>query len=367
MTKDAASNNLAGKDFESTVLRALAKISYANTSLDHVLARAPKLTENDGGTELELVFKVPVDHFSEAIVEWCRGCLSEAGVELSALVVDTFIPKGPALNYGNAVNGVKNIIAVSSGKGGVGKSTTAVNLALALAKEGANVGVLDADIYGPSQPAMLGVEGQRPEVLDGKRILPIRSLGLQLISMGNLVNENTPMVWRGPMVSGALQQLLLNTDWDNVDYLIIDMPPGTGDIPLTLSQKVPVTGSVIVTTPQDIALLDAKKGIEMFNKVNIPVFGVVENMAVHHCSKCGHEEHIFGEGGGQQLAAEYGVPVLGSLPLALNIREQTDQGRPPVFAEPESSASKSYVEIARKLTVAVANAADTVMPEITIS
>lgn len=261
-----------------------------------------------------------------------------------------------AMNQGavhpQAIPHVKNIIAVASGKGGVGKSTTAVNLALAMAAEGARVGILDADIYGPSQPQMLGVGQRRPEVVgeQGKQqMLPINAYGIQSISMGYLVTEDTPMLWRGPMATGALQQLLMQTRWDNLDYLIIDMPPGTGDIQITLAQKVPVTGAVIVTTPQDIALLDAKKGIEMFRKVNVPILGVVENMAIHTCSSCGHEEHIFGEGGGERIARDYQTELLGSLPLDLSIRADADRGKPSVAADPESAISQKYRAIARKL------------------
>ncbi|WP_075186086.1 iron-sulfur cluster carrier protein ApbC [Teredinibacter haidensis] len=253
----------------------------------------------------------------------------------------------------SSVPGVKNIVAVASGKGGVGKSTTTVNIALALALAGAKVGVLDADIYGPSQPQMLGVADKRPEMHGPNMIEPIDALGLKMISMGNLVTDKTPMVWRGPMVSGALQQLLQSTHWDDIDYLVIDMPPGTGDIQLTLSQAVPVSGSVIVTTPQDIALLDARKGIEMFTKVNIPVFGIVENMSTHICSNCGHAEAIFGEAGGEALADEYGVSVLGRLPLTLAIREQTDAGTPPVVADPDSAVSKEYRSIASHVALAL--------------
>jgi len=244
---------------------------------------------------------------------------------------------------------VRNILAVASGKGGVGKSTTAVNLALALAADGARVGILDADIYGPSLPTMLGVPaGTQPEIHQQNFFLPIQALGLQSMSMGYLANDKTPMVWRGPMASGALQQLLKQTIWNELDYLVVDMPPGTGDIQLTLAQQVPVSGAVIVTTPQDIALLDAKKGVEMFRKVNVPVLGVVENMAIHICSNCGHREHIFGEGGGERIAAEYGVSVLGSLPLSLSIREQADGGKPTVAADPEGEIAAIYREIARQ-------------------
>lgn len=248
------------------------------------------------------------------------------------------------------VPGVKNIIAVASGKGGVGKSTTSVNLALALQAEGARVGILDADIYGPSIGMMLGVpEGQRPETRENKYFVPIRVHGLQANSMAFVVTEKTPMIWRGPMVSGAVLQLLQQTLWDEVDYLVVDMPPGTGDIQLTLAQKVPVTGAVIVTTPQDIALLDARKGIEMFRKVNIPVLGVVENMSVHICSHCGHEEPLFGEGGGERIAEEYQTELLGQLPLHRTIREQTDSGSPSVVAEPDSEVARRYRDIARRV------------------
>ena len=254
---------------------------------------------------------------------------------------------------------IKHIIAVASGKGGVGKSTTAVNLALALDREGARVGLLDADIYGPSQGMMLGVpEGRRPEIVsrpgkpggeDDRFFVPIKAHGIQAMSMSFLVTEKTPMVWRGPMVSGALQQLLGQTLWDELDYLIVDMPPGTGDIQLTLSQRVPVAGAVIVTTPQDIALLDARKGIEMFRKVKVPVLGVVENMSLHTCSKCGHSEPVFGEGGGERIAAEYDTRVLGRLPLSMGIREQVDGGRPSVVAEPDGEVATTFRTMARQV------------------
>ncbi len=248
---------------------------------------------------------------------------------------------------------VKNIIAVASGKGGVGKSTTAVNLALALADEGASVGMLDADIYGPSQPTMLGISG-RPHSADGKSMEPMTGHGIQAMSIGFLIEQDTPMVWRGPMVTQALEQLLKQTDWRDLDYLVIDMPPGTGDIHLTLSQKIPVTGAVIVTTPQDIALLDARKGLKMFEKVGVPILGIVENMAMHRCTNCGHVEHIFGHGGGEKMAAEYGVEYLGGLPLDIRIREQADSGRPTMVAEPQSDLADRYREIARRVAVQVA-------------
>ncbi|MFA7903246.1 iron-sulfur cluster carrier protein ApbC [Pseudomonas aeruginosa] len=265
---------------------------------------------------------------------------------------------------------VKNVIAVASGKGGVGKSTTAANLALALAREGARVGILDADIYGPSQGVMFGIaEGTRPQIRDQKWFVPIQAHGVEVMSMAFLTDDNTPMVWRGPMVSGALLQLVTQTAWNDLDYLVIDMPPGTGDIQLTLAQKVPVAGSVIVTTPQDLALLDARKGVEMFRKVNIPVLGVVENMAVHICSNCGHAEHLFGEGGGEKLASQYDVDLLASLPLSMLIREQADNGKPTAIAEPESQIAMVYQELARKVgaRIVLREAAAPAMPSITIS
>ncbi len=250
----------------------------------------------------------------------------------------------------NALERVKYIVAIASGKGGVGKSTTAVNLALALVVEGWKVAVLDADIYGPSQGKMLGIaENRRPEIAGGTHLVPVEAHGIGSMSMGYLASEKTPMVWRGPMATGALIQMLTQTLWGERDVLIVDMPPGTGDIQLTLSQKAPVAGAVIVTTPQDIALLDARKGIEMFRQVNIPVIGIVENMALHRCSRCGHVEHIFGEGGGARVADEYGTELLGSLPLDLRIRTQSDSGKPTVIAEPDSDIAQAYRSIARKL------------------
>ena len=249
--------------------------------------------------------------------------------------------------------GVKNIIAVASGKGGVGKSTTSVNLALALAAEGAQVGILDADIYGPSIPTMLGLSGQ-PDTVDGKFMLPKVSFGIQTISIGYLVDPDQAMIWRGPMVTGALQQLLTQTQWSNLDYLIIDLPPGTGDIQLTLAQQIPVSGAVIVTTPQDIALIDAQRGISMFEKVNVPILGLVENMSIHICSHCGHEEAIFGHGGGLAMAQKNDIELLGSLPLDINIREMADSGRPTVASAPDSRPAEMYKAIARKMAAKLA-------------
>lgn len=261
---------------------------------------------------------------------------------------------------------VKHIIAVASGKGGVGKSTTAVNLALALQAEGARVGLLDADIYGPSQPLMLGVPEERPAQRGSQLLEPVIAHGLQTMSIGFLLTENTPVVWRGPMASGALQQLLNQTAWESLDYLVVDLPPGTGDIQLTLAQKVPVSGAVIVTTPQDIALLDAKKAVEMFRKVDVPVLGIVENMAVHICTNCGHADHLFGEGGGERMAQEYGVELLGSLPLARSIREQVDNGNPTVAAEPDGAVTKLYREIARLVMTQIAQQQTSAFPQIVI-
>jgi len=267
-----------------------------------------------------------------------------------------------------AINQIKNIIAVASGKGGVGKSTTAVNLALALAAEGGRIGMLDADIYGPSIPMMLGVQdGTRPGQVDNKYFTPVEALGLQTMSIGYLVTEKTPMVWRGPMATGALKQMLEQTLWDDLDYLVIDMPPGTGDIQLTLAQSVPLTGAVIVTTPQDIALLDAQKGIEMFAKVHVPILGIVENMSLHTCSQCGHSESIFGEGGGERIAEDYGVPLLGALPLDKKIREQVDGGAPSVYSEPDGDIAKRYKDIALKLSSDLARMeADVRIPNVTM-
>ena len=265
-------------------------------------------------------------------------------------VDDIELDIGFSATPGRGFGQVKNVVLVSSGKGGVGKSTTAVNLALALDAEGAKVGLLDADIYGPSQGMMLGVaEGRRPDIKDGKFFEPIRAHGLKAMSMSFMITDKTPMVWRGPMASGALQQILGETLWGDLDYLIVDMPPGTGDIQLTLSQKAPVAGAVIVTTPQDIALLDALKGIEMFAKVDIPVLGILENMSVHQCDNCGHLSHLFGEDGGKRVAQDLGVPLLGQLPLAMSIREQADGGHPTVKAEPDSIISELYRDAARNM------------------
>lgn len=303
--------------------------------------------------DVTLLLGYPANSVHQAVALAVNQAMEKIGITQVGLDIGWTVYANPSANSQQALPQVKNIIAVASGKGGVGKSTTTANLALALAAEGAHVAVLDADIYGPSQPQMLGAPERPPQVIkhnDQQFMVPVQAHGLQINSMGFMVNENTPMMWRGPMVSGALQQLLTQTYWQDVDYLLIDMPPGTGDIQITLAQKVPVTGAVIVTTPQDIALLDAKKGVEMFRKVNVPVLGVVENMAIHICSNCGHEEHVFGSGGGERIAKDYQTELLGSLPLHLSIREDADNGKPSVVADPESAVSKIYRDVARKLS-----------------
>ncbi|HSN32753.1 MAG TPA: iron-sulfur cluster carrier protein ApbC, partial [Ideonella sp.] len=303
--------------------------------------------------ELGYPAKSQLGALRKSLIGAARGVpgVHNVSVNLSTKVVSHAVQRGVQL-----LPKVKNVVAVASGKGGVGKSTTAVNLALALAAEGAAVGILDADIYGPSQPMMMGIEG-RPESADGKTMEPLENYGVQVMSIGFLVDAADPMIWRGPMATQALEQLLRQTNWGDLDYLVVDMPPGTGDIALTLSQRVPLTGAVIVTTPQDIALLDARKGLKMFEKVGVPILGVVENMAVHVCSKCGHAEHIFGAGGGERMAQEYGVDYLGGLPLALSIREQADSGRPTVVSDPDGEVAAIYKDVARKVAVKIAQRA----------
>jgi ATP-binding protein involved in chromosome partitioning len=271
-------------------------------------------------------------------------------------------------NISPNLRNIAHIVVVASGKGGVGKSTTAVNLALALHRQGAKVGLFDADIYGPSQPLMLGVAGKRPQIVNGNQMQPITAHGIKCNSVGFLVDDNQAMVWRGPMVVGAFNQILNDTAWGELDYLVIDMPPGTGDIQLSLAQSVPVTGAVIVTTPQDVALLDAKRGIEMFRKVQVPILGVVENMGLHICSKCGHSEHIFGEGGADRIAKTYGVEVLGTLPLDGKIREQCDAGNPAVSAEPNGPIAKIYAHIAQRVKSQLTGGTNApAMPNISVS
>ena len=343
---------------EADVQSSLKTLIDPNTERDFVSAKAVKKVRIDGAdVALEIVLGYPAktQHaaLAKLIGDHVRGIpgVGKVHVEITQKIVAHAVQRGVKL-----MPTVKNIIAVASGKGGVGKSTTAVNLALALAAEGAQVGVLDADIYGPSQPQMLGVSG-RPQSTDGKTLEPLEAYGLQAMSIGFLIDTETPMVWRGPMVTQALEQLLRDTNWRDLDYLVIDLPPGTGDIQLTLAQKVPVTGAVIVTTPQDIALLDARRGLKMFEKVGVPIVGIVENMAVHICSNCGHAEHIFGQGGGEQMCKDYNVPFLGALPLDIKIREQADSGRPTVVADPDGKVAEIYRTIARKTAVFVARQA----------
>ena len=316
---------------------------------DLVSAKSVKDIAIDGDkVKVDVVLGFPAKGVFDDIAAALKTAVeSVAGVSTCEVAVSSNVVAHSVQKSLKPIDNVKNIIAVASGKGGVGKSTTAVNLALALSAEGARVGILDADIYGPSQPRMLGISG-KPESKDGKTLEPMMSYDLQAMSIGFLIDEETPMIWRGPMVTQALEQLLNDTNWDELDYLVIDLPPGTGDTQLTLAQKVPVSGAIIVTTPQDIALLDARKGFKMFEKVEVPVLGIVENMSIHICSKCGHEEHIFGEGGGQRMASEYGVNFLGALPLETRIREVTDSGKPTVVAEPDARPSLIYREIARK-------------------
>lgn len=302
---------------------------------------------------LDLQLGYPVQSRHKELQDWLESQLRAAGAREVHLNLSSEVTAHAVQSGLKLLPGVRNIIAIASGKGGVGKSTTTANLALALAAEGARVGVIDADIYGPSQPTMLGVTGKPPSK-DGATMDPLQGHGLQVNSIGFLVDPETPMVWRGPMVTQALEQLLRKTNWDNLDYLLVDMPPGTGDIQLTLSQKVPVAGAVIVTTPQDIALIDARRGLRMFEKVGIPILGIVENMAMHVCSNCGHIEHIFGEGGGERMAQQYEVSWLGGLPLSLPIREQTDAGRPTVVAAPDSPETAAYRAIARRLAGRIA-------------
>jgi ATP-binding protein involved in chromosome partitioning len=340
------------------VKAALSVVVDPNTNKDFVSSKSLKNIQVDGGNvaldvELGYPAKSQIAGIRSAVIAALRQIpgVENVSVNVTQKIISHTVQRGLKV-----MPNVKNIIAVASGKGGVGKSTTAVNLALALAAEGASVGLLDADIYGPSQPMMLGVSG-RPQTLDGKSMEPLENHGVQVSSIGFLIDPDEPMVWRGPMVTQALQQLLEQTNWRSLDYLIVDMPPGTGDIQLTLAQKVPVTGAVIVTTPQDIALLDARKGVKMFEKVGIPILGVVENMSTHICSNCGHVEAIFGSGGGEKMSTDFNIEFLGKLPLQLSIREQTDSGTPTVVAEPDGAVAGIYKEIARKVAIKVAEQA----------
>ncbi|MBI4207888.1 MAG: iron-sulfur cluster carrier protein ApbC [Betaproteobacteria bacterium] len=340
---------------EQQIQDVLKQLIDPNTRKDYVStksARNIKVEGNNVTVDILLGYpaKSQVEPIRKEVAAKLRSIpdVGSVTVNVSMKIVSHAVQRGVKL-----VPGIKNIIAIASGKGGVGKSTTAVNLALALAAEGASVGVLDADIYGPSQPMMLGIRG-RPESKDGKSLEPMEGHGLQAMSIGFLIDVETPMVWRGPMVTQALEQLLRETKWRDVDYLVVDLPPGTGDIQLTLAQRVPVTGAIIVTTPQDIALIDARKGFKMFEKVGIPILGVVENMSLHVCSNCGHEERIFGEGGAARMAKDYGAEVLGALPLDIGIREQADSGKPTVVSDPDGRVAQIYKEIARRVAVQIA-------------
>ena len=344
---------------EQQIKTALAAAVDPNTGKDYVAGKSLKNIKVDGDDvsfDIELGYpaKTQIDAIRKQVIAAVRTLpgVRNVSANVYAKIVAHSVQLGVKL-----VPGVKNIIAIASGKGGVGKSTTAVNLALALAQEGASVGILDADIYGPSQPQMLGLAGEQPESRDGQSMEPLQAYGVQAMSIGFMVDVETPMVWRGPMVAQALDQLISQTKWHDVDYLIVDMPPGTGDIQLSLAQKVPVTSAVIVTTPQDIALIDARKGLKMFEKVNIPILGIVENMSIHICSQCGHEEHIFGTGGGEKMCADYGVDFLGSLPLEMAIREMTDGGKPTVVGAPDSRTANIYRGIARRIAVKIAQKA----------
>jgi ATP-binding protein involved in chromosome partitioning len=340
---------------QDQLLQALAAVIDPNTGKDFVSTKSVKnLQVHEGEVSFDVEVGYPaksqIPELRKALIAAAKGVpgVNNVSANVTSRIVAHAAQRGVAL-----LPKVKNIVAVASGKGGVGKSTTAVNLALALAAEGAAVGLLDADIYGPSQPMMMGISG-RPESADGKTMEPLENYGVQVMSIGFLVAQDEAMIWRGPMATQALDQLLRQTNWADLDYLIVDLPPGTGDIQLTLSQRVPMTGAVIVTTPQDIALLDARKGIKMFEKVGVPILGIVENMAVHVCSKCGHAEHIFGEGGGKRMAAEYGMEYLGGLPLDIRIREQADSGKPTVVADPDGELAGVYKAVARQVAIKIA-------------
>jgi ATP-binding protein involved in chromosome partitioning len=357
---------------DAAIKQALQAVIDPNTGRDFVSTRQLKnlrVTGSDVAFEVELGYPAAsqIDGLRSALIAAARSVEGVANVSVS---VTSKIVAHAAQRGVQLLPGVKNIVAIASGKGGVGKSTTAVNLALALAAEGASVGIVDADIYGPSQPMMLGITGARPESYDGKTMEPLIGHGLQVMSIGFLVDNDQAMIWRGPMATQALEQLLRQTNWKDLDYLIVDMPPGTGDIQLTLAQKVPLTGAVIITTPQDIALLDAKKGLKMFEKVSVPILGVVENMAVYCCPNCGHIEHIFGADGGKKMAKEYDIEYLGALPLNLSIRVQTDAGCPTVVAEPDGEIAALYKTVARRIAVKIADKAkdySSKFPTITVS
>jgi len=313
------------------------------------------LESTGDGLHLQLRLPVPTGGLGPGLQAGLEAALSAAGIRQKLLLsLESSISARAVQKPLKPMSGIRNIVAVGSAKGGVGKSTVAVNLALAWVAQGARVGLLDADVYGPSQPMLLGVEGRRPETVDNKRILPVIAHGLKLMSIGLLIDPDQPAIWRGPMVTQALTQLLTETEWGELDYLVLDLPPGTGDLQLTLAQRVPVAGAVVVTTPQRIAVADARKGLKMFEKVSVPVLGVVENMSTHVCSHCGHEDALFGQGGGEALARECGTQLLGRLPLDAAIGTESDQGRPTVVAAPGSPRAQAYEQMARRVAGALA-------------
>jgi ATP-binding protein involved in chromosome partitioning len=356
---------------QALVLQALQTVVDPNTGNDFVSTKALKnlqIQDGDVSFDIELGYpaKSQIPSFRKALIAAAKSVagVENVSVNITTKIIAHSVQRGVAL-----LPQVKNIIAVASGKGGVGKSTTTVNLALALAAEGARVGILDADIYGPSQPTMMGIDG-RPETNDGQSMEPLENHGLQVMSIGFIVEKDKAMIWRGPMATQALDQLLRQTNWKDLDYLLVDMPPGTGDIQLTLSQRVPLTGAVIVTTPQDIALIDARRGLTMFEQVNVPILGIVENMAVYCCPNCGHTEHIFGADGGKHMASDYNVDYLGALPLNMQIRIQADSGKPTVIADPDSEIAGLYKAVARQVAIKIAAKAkdfSSKFPKISIS
>lgn len=354
---------------QESVEKLLSTVVDKHTSQDIVSSKTIKAINIEGNKlNIEVVLKYPASSYHDELKQAITDALSDSVASEIGITIDSKITSHATQNGANALPGIKNIIAVASGKGGVGKSTTSVNLALALHSEGATVAILDADIYGPSQPRMLGVKNLRPEGTESGNMVPVPAHGIQSMSIGYLVDEASPMVWRGPMVTQALDQLIHKTEWNDIDYMIIDMPPGTGDTQLTISQKIPVSGAVIVTTPQDIALIDAKKGLAMFEKVNIPILGIIENMSMHICSSCGHAEAIFGQGGGADMARDSGAEFLGALPLEIDIRTNVDEGTPTVVKDPQGKTAEIYKDIARKLAASLSLQNESVgaFPNITI-
>jgi len=354
---------------QENVEKLLSNVVDKHTSKDIISTKSIKsINIEDEKLSIEVVLKYPASSYHDELKQNIKAALSDSGASEIVVTISSKISSHATQNGANALPGIKNIIAVASGKGGVGKSTTSVNLALALHNEGASVAILDADVYGPSQPRMLGVKDLKPEGSENGNMMPVIAHGIQSMSIGYLVDEASPMVWRGPMVTQALDQLIRKTEWQDIDYMIIDMPPGTGDTHLTISQKIPVSGAVIVTTPQDIALIDAQKGLAMFEKVNIPILGIIENMSMHICSNCGHAEAIFGHGGGETMANTSGAEFLGALPLEINIRTDVDEGTPTVAKEPDGKVAEIYKGIARKLAASLSlqNESTGAFPNITI-